>query len=213
MSFSSYAARLNNTAKKYISEMQKAETTFKEAERAKRNAPRRDGSAQTDAKIARLEADYQAAKAALDMARRTLPQNGESELAAIRRELAQAVADAYTVNPAQVDTATVELLKSGVCKAADFEKLLETNKSNTTMIRLIASYAKKAYDAARESKTPVSQEEIARLYYVSQEGQGSTETELLKSYDTLTDIFKRTMNNTGMASYWDELTGQIIEQF
>lgn len=213
MNFSTYANRLNDTAKKYIGEMQKAETAFKEADTAKRNAPRRDGTAQTDAKIARLEADYQEAKAALDMARRTLPQNGESELAAIRRELAEAVANAYTVNPAQVDTATLELLKSGICTAADFEKLMHdaVQANNPTMIRLISGYAKKAYEGVRESGADYAK--VARLLSVSQEGQRATEDGLLTAYDALTDIFRRTMNNTGMAPRWDDLTGQIIEQF
>lgn len=65
--FNNYARRLDNAAKKIFSEYQEAEAAFNAAESAKSNGPQlgRWRDAQTEAQVARLEADYLEAKAPL----------------------------------------------------------------------------------------------------------------------------------------------------
>lgn len=217
--FNSYARRMDDAAKKVFSEYQEAETAFTAAESAKKNGPRiiHGGfqDAQEAVKAARLEANFREAKAALDAARRELPERGRQELQAIRAELVGALNSAFTIDPAQVDTAALELMKSGICGANDFEKLLADadRASNQTMLRLVASYAGKAYESARDSKVPADYAELARLYDVSQHGQSATESALLGAADAMAETFQRCMNNSGMIPHWDELMGDIIENF
>lgn len=217
--FNSYARRMDDAAKKIFSEYQAAEAAFTAAKEAKSRGPRiiHGGfqDSQEAAKAARLEADFQEAKAALDAASRDLPERGRRELQAIRAELAGALNTAFTVDPAQVDTAALELMKSGVCGAKDFEKLLADadRASNQTMLRLVASYAGKAYESARDSKIPADQVELARLYDVSQHGQSATESALLGAADAMADTFQRCMNNSSMIPNWDELMGDVVESF
>lgn len=56
----------------------------------------------------------------------------------------------YTVDPAQVDMATMALLNSGVCDVNDYERLYaEAEQSgNVTMLRIISN---RAYEAGRKS--------------------------------------------------------------
>lgn len=217
--FNSYARRMDDAAKKIFSEYQEAETAFAVADSAKKNGPRiiRGGfqDAQEAAKAARLEADYQTARAALDDARRHLPERGRREFQAIRAELVDAMNSAFTVDPTQVDSAALELMKSGICGAKDFEKLLADadRASNQTMLRLVASYAGKAYESARDNKIPADQVELARLYDVSQRGQSATESALLGAADAMADTFQRCMNNSSMIPHWDSLMGDIVETF
>lgn len=218
--FHSFARRLDDAAKKIFTEYQEAEADFKTAQIAKDRGPRRGNwqDAQTVAKIARLESDFQAARVALDAARRELPERGERELRAIRAELADAVSAAFIVSPTQVDSATVELMKSGICTAADYEKLLADadRANNSTMIRLIASYAGKAAEAMRDENGRLpfdSWEEWSRLDNVGKQGQAHTTAAVLEAYDTLTEIFRRSLRNPGMIGHWAELTENAIAEF
>jgi len=210
--------RKDDAAKKIFSELQDAETALKVAEQAKSNAPRGIMDAQRAAAAARAEADYMEAKAAYDSARRSLPERGERELLSIRKELADAVNDAFSVDPTQVDSATVELLKSGICTAADYEKLLGSadEAQNGTMIRLIASYAAKAAEALREPNGQLpfdSREEWARLDNVGKQGANHTAATVLDSYDALSGVFHRCVNNPAMIDKWGTLTENIIDEF
>lgn len=218
--FNRYARRLDSVARKHFDEIQEKEAVFKKAEQIRRETPKARGivDAQVAAKSARAEADYLEAKAAYDMARRDLPDRGMRELQVIRAELVDAVNSAFTVDPSNVDTAALELMKSGICTAKDYEKLFaDVDESNTTMIRLIADFAKKAYETARnKAQSPYregEQEEISRLYAISTQGQSVTEKGLLANFDALTDIFRRCMNNTSMIDCWEELALPVIENF
>ena len=57
----------------------------------------------------------------------------------IREELSRQIDDAFTVNPADVDANVMTLIRSGVLKVADYEKLYaDAEKShNVTMMRLL----------------------------------------------------------------------------
>lgn len=201
--FNSYARRMNDAAKKIFSEYQAAEAAFTAAKEAKSRGPRI------------IHGGFQDAQEVAKAARRDLPERGRREFQAIRAELVDAMNSAFTIDPAQVDTAALELMKSGICGANDFEKLLADadRASKQTMLRLVASYAGKAYESARDSKIPADQVELARLYDVSQHGQRATESALLGAADAMADTFQRCINNSGMIPHWDELMGDVVESF
>lgn len=209
--FNTYARRLDETARKIFDELQSAERTFKAAEDAKAHGPRPGGwqDARTMARIAALEADLVEAQAALQAARRTLSERGESALRSIRQELERAIDTAATVDPGQVDTAAVALLDSGICTATDLEKLMDDagQAGNNTMIRLIAAHAEKLAAVSE------SQPERVRLTALAQQTPAREGAALLAAFDGLTDVFRRTMNNTAMIGHWERLTADAIENF
>jgi len=215
--FNIYARRLDDAAKKIFGEYQEKQTAVKMAEQARNNVPRRGDvpDAARAVATARAEADYLEAKSALDAARRRLPERGEEEMRAIRRELVNAVNDAFIADPSKIDQNVITLLQSGICTAADYEKLMADAGSNPTMIRLIASYAAKAADAIQENgRVPYDKQgEWARLADVGKQGQAHTAAAVLDTFDGLCQVFRRCMDNPGMFGHWAELTESAIGAF
>ena len=218
--FNSYARKIDELARRAFEEYEEAAAELKKAEDAQSEFPQRMGrtmGATREAKRARAQADYLEAKEKMRRVKNNMDGYNDT-VAAIRRELAAAVDAAFVVDPAQVDTAALELMKSGICGAADFEKLLADadRANNPTMIRLVASYAAKAAEALTENNGRVShdrREEWSRLNAVGQQGAGYTSRAKLQEFDALADTFKRTMRNPGMIGSWDMLTGNAIEAF
>ena len=56
-----------------------------------------------------------------------MPERGDREMRAIRAKLVDAVEVAFIVDPTQVNSAAVELMKSGICRATYFEKLMASS--------------------------------------------------------------------------------------
>lgn len=218
--FNSYARKIDELARKAFEEYEAAAAELKKAEVAQSEFLQRMGKTMDtvkEAKRARAQADYLEAKEKMTRVKRDMDAYNDS-VAAIRRELAATVDAAFVVDPAQVDSAALELMKSGICGAADYEKLLHdaASSSNATMIRLIASYAAKAADSLKEKDGRISydrREEFSRLSAVGQQGAAYASRAKLQEFDALADAFKRTMRNPGMIDHWRELTGSIIEAF
>lgn len=217
--FNSYARKIDELAQKAFEEYETAADTLKKAEAKSREYPQRSAgmSAEYNAKAARAQADYLEAQEKLRHTKRNMD-GYNNTVAAIRKELAAAVEAAFVVDPSQVDNAALELMKSGICGAADFERLLaDAHKvDNQTMIRLIASYASKAADALREKNGSIPydlKETWARIHAVGEQGAAHTSRDKLAEFDTLADAFKRTMRNPAMIGSWDALTAGIVEAF
>lgn len=219
--FNSYAMKIDELARKAFGEYEAAAAGLKKAGTAQEEFPQRMGgtmiSAEQAAKRARAQADYLEAQEKMRRVKCDMDAYND-EVAAVRRDLAQEIDTAFVVDPARVDTAALELMKSGICGASDYERLLRdaTSTSNATMIRLIASYAAKAADALREANGSVPldlKETWARLHVIGEQGVAYTSRDKLAKFDALADVFKRTMRNPGMISHWDSLAGPIIENF
>lgn len=103
----------------------------------------------TNAQIAMALADMETAGERYDNARKRLPEEVGAKFAAIRSALEKHIAAEEVVNPAAVDMATVELLKSGALTAEDMEHLARDarTKGNYTMLRMIVAEARRQYDA------------------------------------------------------------------
>lgn len=214
MNFKTYAAKLNDVARATFSELQEAEATFKKAEEKYKSfsrVPINDYEAQ--AKAARAKSDYLEAENNLRAVKRNLDSR-ISEVSAIRRDLAAAVEDAYSADPAALDTATLELLKSGILKSHEYMKLANdaAKAGNITMLRLIGKYAADAAEAT--GKNFGTHDHVVReLRAVAYQCNSSTGKDHLEAFDALTDIFRRCTKNTALIKMWDELTAPIINQF
>lgn len=209
--YNTYARRLNEAARGRFEEYTKAKEAYDAAKKKFDDHPYRKYtigtiSAEQQASRARAEADYLTAKSALAGAEKHL-RDGAAELEGIGAELRKTVNDNAQARPEQLDMATLELLKSGILRPAEYAKLLSDNAENATMARLIGSYAAQAAKAATERADHAV---LARVTADSRMADGSA---YLEAFDDLAAIYGKCANNPAMIPHWDELTARVIEEF
>lgn len=213
--FNKYARQLDEIAKNAFKEYTEAADRLKKAEAAAKEYPPKHGfvDAEFMARKARAEADLLEAKQAKQTAKRAL-ESHTSEIEALRRELAAALEDAFSVDPAALDTATLELLKSGILRAGEYEKLLRDAQAanNHTMVRLIGKFAENEAEA-QAAKNGATDSTARRLRAVSHESRNSSGSDRLKAFDYLIEVYGRTASNPAMIDHWDELTAATVENF
>lgn len=211
--FNSYARKVDEIAKAAFEDYRKAEQAYKKAEEQARQYPQRHGmvDAQYAAKSARAQADFLEAKEAMKAAK-TAFEGHKSEIAALRKELVSELDDHYAADPAALDSATLELLKSGVLKANEYGKLMDKAQSdgNYTMARMIAKYAGDAAEQ-RGSKYGQNDEQARVLRGISYTANQNNGNETLQAFDLMGDVYNRAVNNPGMIDHWGELTSNALE--
>jgi hypothetical protein len=213
--FNSYAKKLNEQAKAAFEEYRKAEAAYKKAEEQAKAYPQRNGfvDAQYAAKSARAQADYIEAKQAYETARRVF-RNSDTQFNGMRKELAAAIEDAYSADPAQLDSNALELTKSGIMSASEYAKLLEQAKAanNPTMVRMIGKYAGEAAKAREESHGQ-NDNEVQALRVVGHNSRSYTGGDRLEAFDNMVSLYHRCTNNPAMIDHWDEFTAETVENF
>lgn len=213
--FNGYAKKLDEQARAAFKAYRDAEAAYKKAEQKAREYPQRNGMVNADyaAKSARAQADFLGAKQAYETARRTFRES-DTQFNAMRRELAAAIDDAYSADPAQLDTATLELLKSGILTGSEYAKLLEQAKaaSNPTMVRMIGRYAGEAAKARGESHG-MNDREATALRMAEYNSRSYTGGDRLQAFDNMVELYHRCTNNPAMIDHWDEFTAETVENF
>ena len=119
----------------------------------------------------------------------------------MRNELVQDAVRRTTVNPEAVDMAALELMKSGIMRATDYDSMLGKFPNNPTMARLIAKYAGDAADAEKDdriSRTAFAAVAARARDTVNPEGD-------LGDFDGMIDLFARSINNRHMIPHYDGL--------
>lgn len=216
--FNDYAKRVNDLATAAFEEYRKAEKEYKAAEEQARKYPQRHGmvDAQYAAKSARAQADYLEAKEAFKKATAAFKSHN-SEIAALRKELAEEIKDHYAADPAALDNATLELMKAGILKPNEYSKLMKKAQAdgNHTMQRMIAKYAgEAAADIAKKygehGRSSEQARELRRIVYAAGQNDGS---DTLASFDVLADVYSRATNNPALIDHWGELTAETVENF
>ena len=211
--FNEYARKANAYAKAVFEEYAEAEQKLKAAESKRSACPPKNGSGyEYDAKAARCEAEYAEAKAGYEKLCREMRDSKAGGFKPIRSELEKALADAFAANPEHLDAATLELLKSGIMSANEYDRLMSkaTAENNPTMVRLIAKHATDraaAADADRDTDTAKAFRTVAH------KGNSVNGNGYLQAFDVVASCFDRCMKNTALISHWDELTGEIVERF
>ena len=211
--FNEYARKADAYAKAVFEEHAAAESKLKAAE-SKRNAfPRKNGLGyEYDAKSARFEAEYQEAKAEYEKLRREMRDYKADGFKPIRKELETAISDAFAANPEHLDMATLELVRSGILSANEYSRLIDKaiEAGNPTMVRVLSQYASnRAAEATQANDT-----DTARAFRaVAYQGNSVNGNSYLEAFDAMTSCFNRCMKNTALMSHWDELNGEIVENF
>lgn len=208
--FNSYIRQINDIAAEAFKEYAAAETAYKNAESKKNAFPRRNGlGADYTAKSARYEADYAEALAAYDKFRRDGFYNHKKRMDEVRKEFVAAVESHFTADPAALDMATLELLKSGILKPAEYNRLMDKaiNDNNHTMARMIGQHAKAAAENAIDRDTATA------LRSVSYKSNGMNGSNYVEAFDFVTGLYDRCSNNPALYAKWGELVGDVIEKF
>ena len=212
--FNSYARKVNDIATAAFEEYRKTEQAYKKAEEQARQYPQRMGmiDAQYAAKSARAQADFLEAKEAYRKAKGVL-ESHKSEIAALRKELIAELDDHYAADPAALDSATLELLKSGILKPNEYAKLMDaaTGRGNHTMERMIAKYAG---DAAADvgKKYGDNSEQARTLRAISYTADQNNGNDTLQAFDLMAEVYSRTSKNPAMMDAWGELTDAAAER-
>jgi len=209
--YKTYAARVNDLAKENFAVFLKAKAEFEAAERHYKDNQRPRGiwnaDAEKIARVAHAEADYAEKKAVYEAARKKF-EGSLNDLRGIRSELEKAIDADNMANPDDLDSNTLELLKSGILKPSEYGSLLEKFGGNATMSRMIGSYAE-----ARSKEDGRSVEDRAALNYVARNARQANGGDRLEAFDALSDVYRRCTRNPAMIGYWDELTSETVENF
>lgn len=211
--FNSYAKDVDRIAKAAFKEYQDAESALKKAEERAKQYPIKVGmvTAEYEATSNRARADLIDAKEKYRIAKQHMSDK-ISELNSMRNKLIAAVEKYYYADPAYLDRDTVELLKSGILSAAEYNNLLERNAGNHTMQRVIAKYADEAAAKIAKEYGEGSNEAMA-IRAVAHRGRENSGGDTVAAFNTLIDAYSRTANNPAMIGYWDELTSELIADF
>lgn len=211
--FQKYATEVNNVAQNAFKRYRDAATTLEWAERTKNATPRKSGagvitSTEYDAKAAKAEAVFLEAQQDVKKAQSGILAAVE-QLAPLRAELAADLEAAYSVDPSQVDGNALELLKSGIMRPHEYERLYDeaAKGGNVTMARLIGRYADSA--AGELGTSP----EGAKLRVLADRAKSLNGSDRLAAFDHLVDVMKRCGNNPGMIDHWEALTSNTINAF
>ena len=120
-----------------------------------------------------------------------------------------AAKEGYRVVNKAIDGNTMELLRSGILKPAEYATLFENanQANNATMCRLIA---KAAADAAANAKD----DDVARQFrHTANRGRDVNGQPYMDAFDSMADALDRSLRRTYLIPKWDELTAHIRENF
>lgn len=212
--FNSYAKKLDEQAREAFRAYREAEKAYKDAEKkAKEYPPQRGADPDYTVKSTRAQADLVEAKEAYSQATRAF-KNSTKQFDGMRKDLAADLNDAYSVDPTALDSATLELLKSGIMTGSEYEKLLNQAKAanNPTMARMIGKYAGDAAEARSNTHGENDSEAIA-MKIIADDSRKFTGGDRLEAFDNMISLYRRCTNNPAMIDYWGEFTADTVENF
>lgn len=211
--FNKYAKRFDEIARAAFKE---AETASERLERATKARNQRLNKVEA----AKAKAEYLEAQEAVRAARRKLDGECRQQIAALRKELAADVGAAFRADPAQIDSATLELLKSGICTPDEYADLLNKAAAggNSTMVRLIGRYAEDAAAAATEKASGWADDPTATaLRAVGYQSKQYNGQQWLEAFDYMVSVFNRAADDNDLflatVSRWEQLTADTVERF
>lgn len=143
----------------------------------------------------------------------------DAKAAELRSALEKEVQKSNLADPSAIDSNAVELMKTGVLKVDDYFGFADRYGENPTMLKLIGHYAKEAADSAGDRKDKVA---LTVLAQDCAKGAGPT----LKAWDSMMTAANYCSGRGGsgnrrptpgvtlsMGEWWEQLSGEIIENF
>ena len=143
----------------------------------------------------------------------------DAKAAELRSALEEEVQTSNLADPSAIDSNAVELMKTGVLTVDDYFSFADRYDGNPTMLKLIGHYAKEAADSADDRKDKVA---LTVLAQDCAKGTGKT----LKAWDSMMTAANYCSGRGGsgnrrttpgvtlsMGEWWEQLSGEIIENF
>lgn len=81
----------------------------------------------------------------------------EKKVAELRAKFAAHLDEHYSASPDKLDTATMQLLNSGICTPAELARLVDRHQDNPTMLRVVGNYARKLREDNRRTMSRENQ--------------------------------------------------------
>ena len=207
--FKSYANRFDELARETFKEITETTDALKAAEEQRKAHPMQPRlTPEAAARAAKYEAAYQTARGKYDAMRKNLPDEARRKVESLRQELAVEVGKAYAAKPSDLDHDVLTLLESGILNDADFARLMH-DATTPTMRRLIAKFAD---DGAAKAESDGDRNMARNLRVIAQSGKEDGRS-YLQGFDSMNDVFNRSMRNYSMIPHWDSLTQPIVESF
>ena len=178
-----------------------------------------DDAANKQLRVATTALELNKAEAAFKITETKVWPEFDTKCKELRKELEKDVQKDGLANPDAIDANTVELLKAGVLTVEDYYSLAERYEGNSTMLRLLGKYALDESIASGDIK------EAAALRMLSdncKNGAGAVhrawnELEGLASYCSGRGGNRNAATSpdmvVSMGKWWEELAGQVIENF
>lgn len=206
-----YAQQLNAIAKENFENYAKAKAEHDAALHHYNYNRRPSGISDgvTIARAARAEADYAEKKDAYNRVCKAYTGSIE-KVAALREELAKRIEADFMASPDALDANTLELLKSGILKAGEYENLVSRNADNPTMLRVIARYAKQKADELGKIGDANERNQLNRVVAAAKKADGS---DILEMFDNLAGVYGRCVKNPALSGKWDDLVAEVVENF
>lgn len=178
-----------------------------------------DDAANKQLRVATTALELNKAEAAFKITETKVWPAFDAKCKELRKELEKDVQKDGLANPDAIDANTVELLKAGVLTVEDYYSLAERYEGNSTMLRLLGKYALDESIASGDIK------EAAALRMLSdncKNGAGA----VLRAWNELEGLASYCSGRGGnrnaatspdmvvsMGKWWEELAGQVIENF
>ena len=165
------------------------------------------------------KAKENASAAGLDAVKKQIWAAFDAKAAELRSALEKEVQISNLADPSAIDSNAVELMKTGILTVDDYFGFADRYDGNPTMLKLIGHYAKEAADSADDRKDKVA---LTVLAQDCAKGTGKT----LKAWDSMMTAANYCSGRGGsgnrrttpgvvvsMGEWWDQLSGEIIENF
>lgn len=143
----------------------------------------------------------------------------DAKAADLRRALEKEVQTSNLADPSAIDSNAVELMKTGVLTVDDYFGFADRYDGNSTMLKLVGYYAREAADSADDRKDKAA---LTVLAQDCAKGTGKT----LKAWDSMMTAANYCSGRGGsgnrrttpgvtlsMGEWWEQLSGEIIENF
>lgn len=220
--YNTYARRLDTAFKTARDEYAEAYSSLEQARQADTDAKAwrlNDNEEDKRLRIATAALELNKANAAFKIAEARIWPEFDAKCKELRKELEKDVQKNSLANPDAIDANALELLKSGALTVEDYYSFAERYESNATMLRVISKYALDASENADDT------EDAAALRILSDNCKTGMGT-VLRAWNELEGLAGYCSGRGGsrnaptspdfaisMGKWWEELAGQVIENF
>lgn len=178
-----------------------------------------DDAANKQLRVATTALELNKAEAAFKITETKVWPEFDAKCKELRKELEKDVQKDGLANPDAIDANALELLKSGALTVEDYYSFAERYESNATMLRVISKYALDASENADDTKDAAA---LRMLSDNCKNGAGA----VLRAWNELEGLASYCSGRGGnrnaatspdmvvsMGKWWEELAGQVIENF